>query len=71
MDRHDDWCVVICLVGEGQEKEKMRLIGNVLCWAVLFWAVIFFARVLPNTIEHGNYKIKAYQGQKIIVANNK
>ena len=49
----------------------MKLIGNVLCWAVLIWAVIFFARVLPNTIEHGNSKIKAYQGQKIIIANNK
>jgi hypothetical protein len=49
----------------------MRLIGNVLCWAVLIWAVIFFARVLPNTIEHDNSKIKAYQWQKIIIVNNK
>jgi len=54
-----------------RRKKKMKLIDNVFCWAFLIWAVIFFARVLPNTIEHGNSKIKAYQGEKIIIANNK
>lgn len=52
MDRHDDWCAIICLVGGGQEintgeagiEEWLRAIER----SFPHWAVH-----LPDTLEHG------------------